>query len=86
MVGELVVPCTDPIAYQLIVMAAQPGVRAVPVWDDGDGYRTANGYTPEQLLARWEKEGLSMWDEMDQAVERLNALGVRPSEPTETFD
>ena len=78
MVGELVTPCSDPLAYRLMVMAAQPGIRAVPVWDDGDGYRTANGYTPEQVLTRWEREGFNMWDELDAAVEMLEALTVQP--------
>jgi hypothetical protein len=78
MVGGLVTPCKDPFAYRRTVMRAQPGIRAVPVWDDGDGYRTANGFTPEQVLARWEKEGNSMWDEMDEAVEKLESLTIRP--------
>jgi len=79
-VGDLVTPCADPLSYRLAVMAAQPGIRAVPVWDRGDGYgyRTANGFTPEQVLARWEREGDNMWDEMDKTVEMLEALTIQP--------
>lgn len=78
-VGPLVTPCDNPFEYRRQIMTHQPGVRAVPVWDRGDGYRTADGATPEEIIARWEKEGMTMWDELDKAVEQLEALSVAPN-------
>ena len=65
-------------------MTLQPGIRAAPVWDTGDGFKTVHGMTPEQLIARWEKDGMSMWDELDKAVEALEALSIepKPTKPT----
>lgn len=53
MAGGLVIPHEDPAKHAQDIRAAQPGCVAVPVWDDGTGYRSANGFTPEQIIARF---------------------------------
>jgi hypothetical protein len=79
-VGDLVTPCDDPGSFIVKLRSAQPGIRAVPVWDEGDGhgFRTANGFTPEQIISRWEREGMSMWDELDKAADDLMSLSIEP--------
>lgn len=53
MVGPLVTPVPDDHdAYSFAeeLERLQPGIRAVPVWDEGNGWRTENGFSPERVI------------------------------------
>lgn len=51
MVGPLVTPTDDPEQLAKVIERAQPGIVVTPVWDHGDGFRSADGRTVEQILA-----------------------------------
>jgi hypothetical protein len=59
-VGPLVTPTPDPVAFKAAVEAAQPGCVVTIVSDDGTGWRSEDGATPQQILDRFQRADL--WD------------------------
>lgn len=51
--GPIVTECEDPYRFKQVVEAAQPGCEVTPVWDAGDGWCTADGRTPDQVIAAY---------------------------------
>lgn len=54
MTGTIVTLSDDPAGLKARIEAAQPGCVATVVTDDGDGWRSVDGRTPEQILAEFE--------------------------------
>lgn len=72
--GGLVVPHDDPANHAQAIEAAQPGCIAIPVWDDGHGYLSANGLTPKQIIEQIARQDMDTPNTINDHIEHAQEL------------